>query len=69
MCYSFKRPVYIAVYGHPAYEVNQYTLDVVYEPSNHNLFYERGDADDVVIEEVDNIHDFTEDQTYQGRQV
>lgn len=62
--------MYIAVYGHPSNEVNQYTLDVVYEPSNRNLFYEKRDTDNIGIEEEeDNRHDFTEDQNYQGRQV
>lgn len=66
---SFQRPVYIAVYGHPSHEVNHYTLDVVYEPSSRDLFYEEVDADSVVKEEDSSRKGSTEDNNYQGRQV
>lgn len=70
MFYSFKRPVYIAVYGHPSHEVNHYTLDVVYEPSSHDLFYEEVNTGNIVVEEEeDGRQGFTEDKNYEGRQV
>lgn len=66
---SFQRPVYIAVYGHPSHEVNQYTLDVVYEPTSRDLFYEEVDADSIVKEEDSSRKGFPEDNNFQGRQV
>lgn len=28
LCYSFKRPIGIGIYGHPSHEISYYTLEI-----------------------------------------
>ncbi|XP_054276783.1 UPF0669 protein v1g209471-like [Macrosteles quadrilineatus] len=42
---SFKRPVGIAVYGHPSYEVSEYYLEVVYRQNKDIYVFEEDEED------------------------
>lgn len=43
--FSFKRPVGIAVYGHPSYEVSEYYLEVVYRQNKDIYVFEEDEED------------------------
>lgn len=38
--FSYKRPIGIAVYGHPSYEISEYSLEVVYRQGKEIFVFE-----------------------------